>query len=119
MALWSRLHTPGWLPRLYSVCTLFCREAGLWWGLGKGSRTSTALKRITSSHHCTTTDTVTLHCYWKVLRVALRSSHHGVPVMVQWLLMNPTRNHEVAGSIPALAHRLQTRLGSCMAVTLA
>ena len=26
----------------------------------------------------------------------------GVPVMAQWL-MNPTRNHEVAGSIPALA----------------
>ena len=26
----------------------------------------------------------------------------GVPVMEQWLT-NPTRNHEVAGSIPALA----------------
>ena len=26
----------------------------------------------------------------------------GVPVMVQWL-MSPTRNHEVAGSIPSLA----------------
>ena len=26
----------------------------------------------------------------------------GVPVMAQWLT-NPTRNHEVAGSIPALA----------------
>ena len=25
----------------------------------------------------------------------------GVPVMAQWL-MNPTRNHEVAGSIPDL-----------------
>ena len=26
----------------------------------------------------------------------------GVPVVVQWLT-NPTRNHEVAGSVPALA----------------
>ena len=26
----------------------------------------------------------------------------GVPIVVQWLT-NPTRNHEVAGSIPALA----------------
>ena len=26
----------------------------------------------------------------------------GVPIVVQWL-MNPTRNNEVAGSIPALA----------------
>ena len=26
----------------------------------------------------------------------------GVPIMAQWL-MNPTRNHEVVGSIPGLA----------------
>ena len=26
---------------------------------------------------------------------------HGVPVVVQWLT-NPTRNYEVAGSVPAL-----------------
>ena len=26
----------------------------------------------------------------------------GVPIVVQWL-MNPTRNHEIVGSIPALA----------------
>ena len=27
----------------------------------------------------------------------------GVPVVVQWL-MNPTRNHVVAGSVPGLTH---------------
>ena len=42
----------------------------------------------------------------------------GVPVVAQWL-MNPTRNHEVAGSIPELWCRLQTWLGSCVAATLA
>jgi len=28
--------------------------------------------------------------------------HCGVPAVAQWLT-NPTRNHEVAGSVPALA----------------
>jgi len=32
----------------------------------------------------------------------IKKSTKGVPVMAQWL-MNLTRNHEVAGSIPALA----------------
>ena len=27
---------------------------------------------------------------------------HGVPIVAQWLT-NPTRNHEVAGSVPGLA----------------
>ena len=36
---------------------------------------------------------------WKPLR---RAWNPGVPVVAQWL-MNPTRNHEVAGSVPALA----------------
>ena len=31
-----------------------------------------------------------------------KKTKKGVPVMAQWLT-NPTRNHEVAGSIPALA----------------
>ena len=39
--------------------------------------------------------------------LAAKFSHQnmsaGVPVMAQWLT-NPTRNHEVAGSIPDLAH---------------
>ena len=54
----------------------------------------------------------------------------GVPVVAQWL-MNLTRNHEVAGSFPALLSglrirhcrelrcRLQTRLGSRVAVAVA
>ena len=32
----------------------------------------------------------------------LKNQWVGVPVVAQWLT-NPTRNHEVAGSVPALA----------------
>ena len=32
----------------------------------------------------------------------LENLFSGVPVVVQWLT-NPTRNHEVVGSVPALA----------------
>ena len=43
-------------------------------------------------------------------RVALAKvptrSRCGVPVVAQWLT-NPTRNHEVAGSVPALAQRVK------------
>ena len=34
--------------------------------------------------------------------VALEKAERGVPFVVQWLT-NPTRNHEVAGSVPGLA----------------
>ena len=33
----------------------------------------------------------------------IQESVFGVPVVAQWLLTNPTRNHKVAGSIPGLA----------------
>ena len=61
--------------------------------------------------------------------VSFKKTSIGVPVVAQWLT-NPTRNHEVAGSIPALARwvrirrcrelwcRLQTRLRSRVAVAL-
>ena len=39
------------------------------------------------------------------LSCLLRKESVEVPVMVQWLT-NLTRNHEVAGSIPALAQRV-------------
>ena len=38
---------------------------------------------------------------WRYLR-KLNIELPGVPVVAQWLT-NPTRNHEVAGSVPALA----------------
>ena len=36
------------------------------------------------------------------LHLLIKNSDTGVPIVTQWL-MNPTRNHEVAGSIPRLA----------------
>ena len=38
----------------------------------------------------------------------LKKKHHGVPIVVQWLT-NPTRNHEVEGSVPALAQWVNDR----------
>ena len=40
--------------------------------------------------------------YIRQLLTAIKGEIDGVPVMAQWLT-NPTRNHEVAGSIPGLA----------------
>ena len=36
------------------------------------------------------------------IKVNIRTGLLGVPIMAQWLT-NPTRNHEVEGSIPGLA----------------
>ena len=46
----------------------------------------------------------------EILKKECKSAISGVPVVVQWL-MNPTRNHEVAGSNPALA--LGLRIQHC------
>ena len=74
------------------------------------------------------------HVQRKITRVIrnLETTHKkqlmtGVPVVAQWL-MDLTRNHKVAGLIPGLARwvrrchelwcRLQTWLGSCIAVAM-
>ena len=36
------------------------------------------------------------------MKIAVKEKNEGVPVVTQWL-MTPTRNHEVAGLVPALA----------------
>ena len=38
----------------------------------------------------------------KVYNSSIEKNVRGVPIVAQWLT-NPTRNHEVAGSIPGLA----------------
>jgi len=40
--------------------------------------------------------------YFRKELETIRMRQEGVPVVAQWLT-NPTRNHEVAGSVPALA----------------
>ena len=44
-----------------------------------------------------------LHHVIQVFKIHITNNRKiGVPVVAQWLT-NPTRNHEVAGSVPALA----------------
>ena len=40
--------------------------------------------------------------YGTILKTILTAQENGVPVVAQWLT-SPTRGHEVAGSVPALA----------------
>ena len=42
------------------------------------------------------------HAADEALKRQIKKKESGVPVVAQWLT-NPTRNHEVAGSIPGLA----------------
>ena len=44
---------------------------------------------------------ITWGCF-RVMPACFKRLSCGVPVVAQWLT-NPTRNHEVAGSVPALA----------------
>ena len=44
----------------------------------------------------------TMRYHLTPVRMAIIKKSTGVPVVAQWLT-NPTRNHEVAGSVPALA----------------
>ena len=47
--------------------------------------------------------TLPLQKAWSLLSIPVsKILEKGVPVVAQWLT-NPTRNHEVAGSVPALA----------------
>ena len=39
---------------------------------------------------------------WAWPKHKVKEKERGVPIVAQWL-MNPTRNHDVAGSVPALA----------------
>ena len=44
----------------------------------------------------------TIKIYKQLLQLKKKKEKNGVPVIAQWLT-NPTRNHEVVGSIPGLA----------------
>ena len=52
--------------------------------------------------HIITIYRFTVFFYWCPTVIVSSLMVFGVPIMVQWLT-NPTRNHEVAGSVAALA----------------
>ena len=64
------------------------------------------LKCIEISNHCVVQQELTQCCMSDMLQKQtnklVEKEIRVVPVMAQWLT-NPTRNHEVAGSIPGLA----------------
>ena len=56
---------------------------------------------MTGSLCCTAEIDTTLHINYNKKK-NLKDQFLGIPVVAQWLT-NPTRNHEIAGSIPGLA----------------
>ena len=72
-------------------------------GTGDGTRTSTEIRWILNPlYHSGNSHVINVGFCCCCRCFCLKTTFIGVPVMAQWL-MNPTKNHEVAGSIPGLA----------------
>ena len=85
---------------------LHCCGSGYNCGVGSIPGTGTS-----ACHRCNNNDkkeflrqakTKRTQQYYTYAKINIERSPWGVPVMAQWLT-NPTRDHEVAGSIPGLA----------------
>ena len=79
------------------------------------SQHSTSLLEVTEhcllidfSHSCWSSPCLIFMQCWLILRLrlGLRLWLRGVPIVAQWLT-NPTRNHEVGGSIPGLTQQVK------------